>query len=220
MELDHVFVWTAPGGGALRERLEAVGLVETYRRAHPGQGTANVCYALENAFVELLWLTDAAEAEAPAIARTGLAARARWRDGEGCRFGVAWRVAPGAAQPVETWDYRPPYLPPGASIPMAVASDDVRLPLVFCSPGTSPPAAWPLERRGALQEAAGLARIEALTLSAEPLWVACGALQRLSAQGLWRWGARRAAPWMGLRLTRPGGEGVWLELDAAPTAAL
>jgi hypothetical protein len=159
MQLDHVFVFVPAGGDAAARALEALGFVETYRRAHPGQGTANRCYALENAFLELLWLTDASEATSPPIRRTGLAARAPGGSPGACPFGLAWRAPQGSADPVETWPYRPPYLPPSLSIPVAVASDDPRLPMCFRSPGTDAPIHWPTDRRGALQAAAGLRRL-------------------------------------------------------------
>jgi hypothetical protein len=78
LRLHHVFAFVAPQPPA------PPGLIESYRRAHPGQGTANVCYLFGEAYLELLWETDRAEITSPAIARTGLAERARWRDTGGC----------------------------------------------------------------------------------------------------------------------------------------
>ena len=154
MELDHLFVFTEPGGGALRERLEAAGLVETYRRRHPGQGTANICYVFDDAFLELLWVVDEAECRAPRTARTGLWERSRWRTDGTCPFGVALRGTKGEAMPFPTWAYGPIYLPAGASLPVATLSDDPRQPLVFQAPGGGPPATWDPERRGAAQRPA------------------------------------------------------------------
>jgi len=78
LELDHIFFFVRPGGreaGALAR----AGLREAYRRRHPGQGTANVCYAFDNAFLELLWVEDWDEINSPAVARTKLAERAEWQ---------------------------------------------------------------------------------------------------------------------------------------------
>lgn len=53
MQLDHLFVLIerdAPEFGYFR----SLGLVETYRRRHLGQGTENACYCFDNLFVELL----------------------------------------------------------------------------------------------------------------------------------------------------------------------
>jgi hypothetical protein len=47
LEIDHLFVFIEPDGPEI-EALRRLGLVETYRRAHPGQGTANVCFAFDN----------------------------------------------------------------------------------------------------------------------------------------------------------------------------
>ena len=89
-EIDHVFLFVQPDGpeiGALRR----LGLTETYRRAHPGQGTANVCFAFDNLFLELLWLTSETEARSPAIARTRLWDRSRWSASGTSPFGIALR---------------------------------------------------------------------------------------------------------------------------------
>ena len=51
------------------EDLEAIGLRETYRRVHVGQRTANCCFAVENAFLELLGIDDVDEVRSESIAR-------------------------------------------------------------------------------------------------------------------------------------------------------
>ncbi|MEO1702291.1 MAG: VOC family protein [Pseudomonadota bacterium] len=154
IELDHLF-WMLPKDDVHRvlASLSAVGLCESYRRQHPGQGTSNICYCFENAFLEILWLEDEAEARSPAIERTRLADRAM---GKANPFGIAWR---GDAA-LEMWDFEPPYLPAGVSIPMAVASDDPDLPLLFSFPGSKPPKEMPQERHGGMQASTGLATLE------------------------------------------------------------
>jgi hypothetical protein len=160
LAIDHVFLFVQPDGPEL-DALRRLGLTETYRRAHPGQGTANVCFAFDNLFLELLWLTNAAEARNPAIARTRLWERSQWRKQGACPFGIAVRgQLAGAGLP--TWDYRPPYLPEGLSIPVATASDDPALPMVFISPGTEGPVDWPEARRGQLQWPAGFGPVLAV----------------------------------------------------------
>jgi hypothetical protein len=166
IELDHFFVFTAPNGGALRRHLADVGLTETYERAHPGQGTANVCYAFNNAYLELLWLTDAGEARSETIRRTGLYERSQ-RAGGVCPFGVAYRLSKGQSAPFDTWPYSPPYLPEGMTIQMATYSDDLRLPLVFESPHSVAPSHWPPDRQRGLQQQAGFQRM-ALRLTPGP----------------------------------------------------
>ena len=170
LEIDHLFLFIEPDGPEI-DALRRLGLTETYRRAHPGQGTANVCFAFDNLFLELLWLTSEAEARSPAIARTRLWERSRWHSKKTCPVGVAFRGdLAGAGAP--TWDYRPPYLaqamPAGASIPVATASDDPALPMVFVSPGKESPRQWPEARRGGLQQAAGFGPVLSVELGLPP----------------------------------------------------
>ncbi len=135
MQLDHVFLFVRDLKAA-EEIGRSLGLTETYRRDHVGQGTANICYCFENAFLELLVLTDRSQAESPAIARTGLARRASWRETGACPVGIAWRRDRQEAPPsFSTWQFRPPYLPDGMHIPVADESDDPTVPLLFQSPG-------------------------------------------------------------------------------------
>lgn len=129
VHLHHVFCFTPPEPPAIP------GLVESFRRAHPGQGTANRCHVFGDAYLELLWETDRGEITAPALARTGLAERARWRDNGACPFGLC--VTPATTDgppPFPTWDYAPPFLPQGMAIPAATLSDDVTQPFVFLPP--------------------------------------------------------------------------------------
>ncbi|MEL6544440.1 MAG: VOC family protein [Myxococcota bacterium] len=159
MELDHVFVMISDGVRQHRA-LEALGLVETYRRIHPGQGTKNICYAFENAFLELLWVHDEHEARSKAIRRTLL-----WERSTGLAnpFGISWR---GTAD-VQTWDYTPPYMTKGA-IPVSIDSDSPDQPLMFRTPGLASPKDWPQEKQKGLQSAAGLTQISDVRVSARP----------------------------------------------------
>ena len=182
MEIDHIFVFVDPEGPQIAA-LERIGLVETYRRHHPGQGTANVCYGFDNLYLELLWVTDARDVRSPPIRRTGLYERSRWPVDGTCPFGIAWREMPGSAPfDLPTWDFKPPYLPAGMVIPVSVDSDDPRQPLLFRSPGTAAPVDWPADRRGDLQSRAGLGAVETVTL-VMPTSVAIGpGLRRVRAQ--------------------------------------
>ena len=74
VELDHVFVMVRPGAPeAEAAALARAGLCESFRRDHPGQGTTNLCCCFDNAYLELLWLNNPAEALAPPAARLQLA---------------------------------------------------------------------------------------------------------------------------------------------------
>lgn len=176
LALDHVFVFVPPD-------TTLAGLGESFRRAHPGQGTANACYCFDNAYVELLWVVDAADLRAHP--RTGLYDRSRWRDTGACPFGIALRTsAPRRRLPFPAWDYAPGYLPPGLTIPMAESSADPRLPLIFLSPGSQPPTAWTDGRAGQRQRAAGLTDLTGLRLGLSDGVTPCPALRALSAAGL------------------------------------
>jgi hypothetical protein len=50
------------------------------------------------------------------------------------------------------------------TIPVAIDSDDPRVPFLFGSPGTAPPIEWTDGRAGDRQTAAGLTRITGLAL--------------------------------------------------------
>ncbi|MGV3526499.1 MAG: VOC family protein [Candidatus Sericytochromatia bacterium] len=169
MALDHIFVFSTPDGPE-QAYFEVLGLVPTYHRIHVGQGTANVCYAFDNAFIEILWVLNREEAASESIRRMQLLERSRWRDQQTCPFGIAWR-SPLSIAPVVTWPFEPPYLPDGWAIDVMAASDDPRQPLAFSFPGSEAPQEWPSERRGSLQRAAGFS-----TLGLKTLWMPAGVL--------------------------------------------
>ncbi len=139
MELDHIFFFVRDEKQA-REMMEAAGLRVNYSRAHPGQGTTNVCACFEDIFLELLWLDGSPiSAESEIIT---LGARGR---GEGSPIGVAWRGDLGdTAGP--TVSYAAPFLPSGLSIPVAEQSLDPNMPFLFRTPG----GVRPTERRDEL----------------------------------------------------------------------
>lgn len=161
LELCHLFLFVKPEAPEA-QMLDSLGLRESYRRAHPGQGTANICYCFDNAFLELLWVTDSAEITSPAILRSGLAERAIWRTNGANPFGIAVRSA--NTPPFPTWPYKPPYFPEGHNIPVALSSDDPTQPLIFVSPGNARPDQWPDGRAGNRQTLANLNEIISLEI--------------------------------------------------------
>lgn len=72
-EIDHLFI-TASRDAPEVEQLRRLGFHEGEPNVHPGLGTACRRIFFENAYLELIWLEDRAEASAPAIAPTRLAA--------------------------------------------------------------------------------------------------------------------------------------------------
>lgn len=140
LELDHVFVaasFEAPEMRLLRE----AGFIAGPVHDHPGQGTASRGVFFENAYLELIWLTDPALADGPPIRRTNLARRAHPQD-EASPFGFGLRSArdPVPSPPFETWAYAPPYLPEGVSFAMAENSERLDEPLIFILPWSRTPS--------------------------------------------------------------------------------
>lgn len=208
LELDHVFVLVPPGAAEARRALAALGLRESFARDHPGQGTSNLCYCFDNAYLELLWLRDRAEAERPPVARTRLSERARWRETGASPFGIALRraVDDGAdgGLPLESYDYEAPFLPAGVAIPVARSSDDPRQPFLFRSPGDRRPDRWDDGRAGGRQQAAGLTEIVALQLDLPAAVEPSPALRVLEAAGLLTLTLGSPAPAMVLTLSAAG----------------
>ncbi|MEM9193644.1 MAG: VOC family protein [Myxococcota bacterium] len=178
LELDHIFVLVPPedarATGRAGRALAGAGLVPSYERRHLGQGTANVCYCFDNAFLELLFVVAPSELARPEVRRTGL----RERFGGGCPFGIAVRGGP---PPFPTWEYRFEALPPGLTIPVTTESTDLEQPFLFSFPGTKRPDAWTDGRAGERQAAAGFREIEGLELR---IPTAGNGVRALAATGL------------------------------------
>ncbi len=121
MELDHVFVMCdvgAPEAAALH----ALGLHEGSPNTHPGQGTACRRFFFGNAYLELMWVVDANQAQAPGVAPTRLWDRWSQRRRGASPFGIVLRggpIAADAAPTWPTWSYLPSWLGEGQSIEFA-----------------------------------------------------------------------------------------------------
>ena len=205
LDIDHLFVFVAPGAPDAR-RLDKAGLRPSYRRRHTGQGTANICYCFDNAYLELLWVADEVEIRSPNIARTRLAERADWRRSGASPFGIAVRTASVEIPlPFETWDYDAPFLPGGTTMAVAIASEDPRQPLLFRSPGTARPDAWTGDRTNDRQIHAGLREIIAVHLSLPPSVAPSPALETLEDASLLSLGTGGDTP--GAVLTLSGATG-------------
>lgn len=112
IELDHLFVCTAPGAPEAEELVQ-FGLREGVSNQHPGQGTANRRFDFANAMIELLWVSDAKEAQSQSARRTLLWERWSGRAINASPFGICLRPADSedTEPPFPAWEYRPPYLP-------------------------------------------------------------------------------------------------------------
>ena len=173
LELDHLFICVEPGGPEA-SLLDAIGLTQGAGNVHEGQGTKNVRYFFDNAYLELIWVHDQAGAQHARTRPTGIWERCRWRETGACPFGVALRPAAGSdgPYPFATWTYRPPYLPAGVTIPVAANSDRLNEPLIFVATIGVPPSTYPAARRQPLDHPASVRRISSVRLTlacAEPV---------------------------------------------------
>jgi hypothetical protein len=164
-ELDHLFVWSEVGGPEA-ERLVAFGLTEGSPNPHPGQGTACRRFFFRNAYLELLWVHDAAEAQTRPAGQTELWARWNSRQAGASPFGVGLRPAQAGVSgiPFPAWEYRPSYLPAGLAIHVGSnvpLSEPFWFYMGFARRPDDP--RWPT--RQPLEHAAGLGEITSVRLS-------------------------------------------------------
>jgi hypothetical protein len=119
-EFDHLFVWV-DADGPEAERLVAFGLTEGAPNTHPGQGTACRRFFFRNAYLELVWVSDPAEAQGEPVRPTGIGPRWAGRRTGASPFGLGLRpVEPGARDVAfPAWEYRPAYLPAPLAIQIA-----------------------------------------------------------------------------------------------------
>lgn len=112
IELDHLFVCTAPGAPEA-EKLVQFGLHEGPPNQHPGQGTACRRFSFVNAMLELFWVSDPDEVQSKSTKPTLLWERWSKRQENACPFGICVRpVNPeDTGSPFPAWEYRPAYLP-------------------------------------------------------------------------------------------------------------
>jgi len=160
LELDHVFICCstdAPEGDALVR----LGLTEGSPNTHPGQGTANRRFFFRNVFLELLWVSDPAEARSLQTCRTRLWERWSGRSSGACPFGLVFRPRIGTIPeaPFRTWAYTPSYLSAELAIEIAegVPLEEPELVyLPFVHP-TGPPAHEPTDHSLSIRDVCGLA---------------------------------------------------------------
>lgn len=146
LELDHVFVCCASGAPE-GDALIRLGLTEGTPNTHPGQGTANRRFFFRNAFLELLWVSDPAEARSDQTRRTRLYERWSGRASGACPFGIVFRPkgANATKAPFTTWAYHPKYIPPELAIEFAegVPLEEPELVFIPFLHRSGPPASEP-----------------------------------------------------------------------------
>ena len=134
-EFDHIFICVSVGGEEA-SALAAFGLTEGTPNVHPGQGTACRRFFFANAYLELLWVSNAADAQSETIQPTHLFERWARRASGACPFGLGFRskTQHDVSVPFSSWEYRPPYLPAPLCLHVATNASVLTEPMLFYLP--------------------------------------------------------------------------------------
>jgi hypothetical protein len=134
-EFDHVFICVSVGGEEANA-LTAFGLTEGIPNTHPGQGTACRRFPFANSYLELLWVSNAEEAQSDTAQPTYLWKRWVQRGDGACPVGLGFRSREqhDVAIPFKSWEYRPPYLPEPLCFHVATNADVLTEPMLFYLP--------------------------------------------------------------------------------------
>ncbi len=162
-EIDHVFV-CADLDAPEAAQLVALGLTQGPSGVHQGQGTANRCFLFHNAYLELIWVHDDAEARSPLTERIRLFERWKCRADGICPFGICLRPARPSrvsGTPFAGWDYLPRYVPPSRPIHVGANCDRLDEPMLFFIESASRPDSWP--GQAPLQHRLGVREITRVT---------------------------------------------------------
>ena len=142
LALDHFFILTDEPKNA-GDALVALGLIESFSREHPGQGTANRRFVFANGMLELLYIRDAAEAEqGPA---KGLKLTQRLANTAHSPFGLVLLRSQGDEheRPFAGWSYQPDYFPAPKAFYVGDNANDLTEPLCIYVPFIAPKTAAP-----------------------------------------------------------------------------
>lgn len=137
LELDHFFILTKPGA-EIGDLIVSLGVEESFRRDHKGQGTSNRRFPVSNSMLELLWVRDAEEARnGPA---KDLLFPERMEDEGASPFGLIFRRKDNLdnSQPFDGWKYQPDYFDPPMAFHVGENSDQLNEPLCIYVPFVAP----------------------------------------------------------------------------------
>ncbi len=134
-EFDHVFICVSVGGEEA-SALAAFGLTEGMPNVHPGQGTACRRFFFANSYLELLWVSNAGDAQSETIQPTHLWERWTGRASGVCPLGLGFRpkIQHDGGAPFSSWEYRPPYLPSPLCLHVATNANVLTEPMLFYLP--------------------------------------------------------------------------------------
>jgi len=132
MRLDHIFIITKPDAPEA-ERLSALGFNEGDPNTHPGQGTSNRRFFLDNFTIELVFVSDVTEATNGAGNRLGILNRSKSTTAS--PFGIVVRSKDAKTAPnFPSWQYFPDYFPDDWCFYVGENSDQLQEPLCICMP--------------------------------------------------------------------------------------
>jgi hypothetical protein len=136
LQHDHFFILTSPGAPAA-QRLIDIGLIEGSSNRHPGQGTANRRFFLANSTLELLYVSDAQEADHGPAAKLGF--NQRLRDNDASPFGLISRPnLDSTRDPFPGWRYCPQYFADDQCFHVGENASELQEPLCICMPANLP----------------------------------------------------------------------------------
>lgn len=135
IQFDHVFICVSHGGEEAAE-LTAFGLTEGAANTHPGQGTECRRFFFRNGYIELIWVSNSAEARSPLVQPTHLWDRWAGRREGACPFGLVcrWPRMGSDSLLFAFWEYRPPYLPDSWCINVAKNASVIDEPMLVVLP--------------------------------------------------------------------------------------
>jgi len=176
MELDHLFICV--DDLAVGDLLLEFGLTEGSPNRHPGQGTACRRFFFHNAFIELLFLENEAEAQSSITAPTRLYERFVQ---SAVPFGVCFRPEKSDVEIADfpTWDYQPAYLPDTLSVHVAEVS--LAEPMWFYLPFACAPVAASADRLQPFHQPLGLTQLDRLAIAMpfdQPMSESCSIVAR------------------------------------------
>ena len=136
ISLDHVFIITEPKAAAA-QRLIELGFVEGNPNTHRGQGTSNRRFFLNGFTIELLYVSDQAEAKNGPGKRLGIISR--YQDAEASPYGIVVRSSDKERAPIfPNWQYTPDYFDGKMSFFVGSNSENLKEPLCICMPPSLP----------------------------------------------------------------------------------
>jgi len=155
LELDHVFILVEPGAH-VADLLVQLGLKESFRRDHPGQGTSNRRFEFENGMLELLFMRDEGEALNGPGHKLGFSQRIRQlfretdkgkHDGEVSPFGIVFSKKDplDLRPPFVGWTYQPDYFDEPKPFHVGANSNNLTESLCICAPFIAHQPSKPIE---------------------------------------------------------------------------